>query len=438
MTTITTPMAITTPADFDNLSYIGAITELEPASGAFGSIRPPTYAAAKAGSNATSWADKLAITEEMTIPSRDHAWADVLRDRDGCPRRAPAVLVNSLGAEAHHLGQVLFHDSGVDWGRIAVNPPDSTAVEGHMQQVLDTVAADDTIRDVVREILLTHGYDSWTASHRLADASIRYATDPATGAQVWKRDSGLRRDIQAVDPRRDADWLWTHAANALIFGFWLSITGNGVNPKWARALSSEVIGYGVSLLRSGATKGSDLGPISNEFPTSTDADGELRLGEKKKTVPDKEKPSAFGLGQIATSADYSAVSCEVILRRAGISVTHLREIKSAGGHQQAIVRAAAAASMFALAAVSTRNLFLRSGTDLFPVSTVWTARTVDGRTVTLDVDVEQAKKVLQTAMADLTAAGLAQAGEITLAMSPELLRLSADCYVSAPKGDGAN
>jgi CRISPR-associated protein Csb1 len=431
-TTITT-MTITTPAEFDKLSYIGAITELEPASGAFGSIRPPTYAA-KAGSNATSWVEKLAITDEMTIPSRDHKWADVLRDRDGCPRRARAVLVNSLGAEAHHLGQVLLHDSGVDWGRIAVNPPDSTAVK----KVLDTVPADDTVRDVVRKMLETHGYDSWTASHRLADASIRYATDPATGAQVWKRDSGLRGDIQAVDPRRDADWLWTHAANALIFGFWLSITGNGVNPKWARALSSEVIGYGVSLLRSGATKGSDLGPVSNEFRTSTDAGGELRLGEKKKAVAVGEKPSAYGLGQIATSADYSAVSCEVILRRAGISLTHLREIKSASGNQQAIVRAAAAASMFALAAVSTRNLFLRSGTDLFPVSTVWTARTVDGRTVTLEVDVEQAKSVLKTAMADLSDAGLAQAEEIKLTMSPELVRLSTDCYVSAPKGDGGN
>jgi len=422
-------MKINSPDDFDNLSYIGAITELEPASGPFASICPPTYG----NDGAKSWSDKLAITDEMTIPSRDQNWSDVLRDGDGCPRKARAVLVNSLAAEAHHLGQILINDSGIDWGRIAVNPPNSASVEDHIQKLLEKVPADDTVRDVVREMLSTHGYDSWKASHRLADASIRYATDPATGSQVWKRDSGLRGSIQSVDPGRDVDWLWCHAANALIFGFWLSITGNGVNPKWARALSSEVFGYGVSLLRTGATKGSELGPVSNEFKTSVDANGELRLGEKKKAV-DKEKPSAFGLGQIATSADYSAVSCEVILRRSGISLTHLREIKSKSGQERAIVRAAAAASTYALAAVSKRNLFLRSGTDLFPVSTVWTARTVDGSTTTLEVEVEQAKKVLETAMNDLDQAGLPQV-TIGLTMSPELLRLFTDSYVSAPKGD---
>jgi CRISPR-associated protein Csb1 len=271
----------------------------------------------------------------------------------------------------------------------------------------------------------------------LADAAIRYADDPATGKQVWNAAGDLRGKIQRINPRQDADWVWCNAANALIFGFWLSITGNGVNPKWARALSSEIVGYGVSLLKTGATKGSELGAVSNTLKASVE-DGELKIAEEKKKSAgekDKDSPSNFGIGQIPTSPDHSAVSCEVILRRAGVSLTHLRQIRSASGQERAIVRAAAAASMFALSVVSTRNVFLRSGTDLAPVSTKWTGRAEDGSTVTLEVDVEGAKSVLHAAMSDLEAAGLPQAGATELVMSDALAKVYIDALVSAPKGD---
>jgi hypothetical protein len=428
-------MKITSPADFDKLGYIGVVTELEPASGRFGPVCPPTFSAAK-GSGAT-WADKLAITDAMTVPSRESGWSDVERDAAGRPRREPAVLINSVAAEARQLSHALFHDSGIAWGRIAVQPMDSDAVDAHMKN-LKSVPETDTLRQVIRDNLAGHQYDSWTASHRFADAAIRYAKDPATGGQMWKSDGELRGKLLAIDPKRDADWLWCNAANALLFGFWLSITGNGVMPKWARSLSSEIFGYGVSLLKTGATKGSELGPISNTFKASVNSDGELCLDAQKKTSakdPDKDSPSNFGLGQIPTSPDHSAVSCEVILRRSGVSLTHLRQIRSEKKQERAIVRAAAAAGMFALAVVSSRNVFLRSGTDLFPVSTKWTARTEDGATVDIETDVETARAVLHAAIDDLNAVGLPQSGDTNLTMSKELAGMFTDAIISAPKGD---
>ena len=426
-------MKITSPADFDRLGYIGAITELEPASGAFAPICPPTYM--KDG--AASWAEKLALTEDMTIPSREHMWADVERDAQGCPRREKAVLINSIGAEAHQLSQILLRDSGIEWGRIAVNPMDATAVDEHITKNLKHVPESDVVRDVVRETLAGYRYDSWGVSHRFADALIRYAQDPSTSSQVRKNDNPLWRKILSVDPQRDADWLWCNAADAVIFGFWLSITGNAVRPKWARALRSEIFGYGVHLLKTGATKDSEIGTVPNEFSTS-EIDGELRLGGKKKSVKkdDTDKPSNLGLGQIPTSPDYSAVTCEVILRRSGVSLTHLRQLRSASQNVEALVRGAAAASLFAMASASAQSMFLRSGTDLFPKSTVWTARTTDGGTVDLEVDANEARSVLHEAMRDLEAAGLPQANPIELTLSEDLAKIISQVMVSKPKDNG--
>lgn len=428
-------MKIKTPADFDKISYIGAITELNPASGPFGSVCPPTFAATK--SVGANWADKLALTDSMTVPSRESGWSDVERDANGVPRREKAVLINSVAAEARQLSQALLHDSGVKWGRIVVNPLDADAVDAHMKD-LKGVPETDTVRKVVRDTLGSHTYDSWTASHRFADAAIRYATDPATGGQVWNSAGDLRGTLLSIDPYHDADWVWCNAANSLLFGFWMSITGNGVRPKWARALSSEIFGYGVSFLKTGATKGSELGAISNTFKVSSNGDGEISVDATKKTSAkesDKDNPSNFGLGQIPTSPDFSAVSCEVILRRAGISLTHLRQIRSEKSQEQAIVRAAAAAGMFALAVASSRNVFLRSGTDLFPVSTKWTARMEDGTTEEIETNVESARSVLHAAMDALEKVGLPQGGDIDLTMSKELAGMFTDTIISAPKGD---
>ncbi len=125
----------------------------------------------------------------------------------------------------------------------------------------------------------------------------------------------------------------------------------------------------------------------------------------------------------------------MILRRAGISLTHLRQIRSASGQEKAIVRAAAAAGMFALSTVCTRSVFLRSGTDLAPVSTKWTARAEDGSTVTLKVSTKGAKAVLKAAMKDLADVGLPQAEVTDLVMSDELARLFVDTLASPSKGD---
>lgn len=435
-------ITISSPQDFDDYGSIGAVTEFHPEAGPHAPVCPPTYA----NKDAQGWEDKIALSDKMTIPSRgDGSWNEVRRGEDGTPVLAPAVLVDSLAAQSHSLSQALI-DTGIGWGRIIVDSiPEDQAQEivSHLiasyaekQQpktdaakkkttTSDNPFADiddlDTLRAVAVKLISQTTTDSWSSSHRIADSTIRFAELPGTGKQVWEAKNDLKTQLIVSEPRRDADWLWTNAANAVLFGYWMSNSGTGMRPKWARAVTSEVFGYGTSLVTTGTVKGSDIGDISKRVVLGFE-NGKLCVQGYSGTGADKDqKPSVFGFGTVPGPLGVSAVSCEVILRRSGISLNHLRQIRSASGPDaaKAIVRAAAAAGMYAVAATAAEGVFLRSGTDLAPAETVWTAHKRSGERVRLQVTVESARAVLDTALAALDGLGLSQAEPIRLQMGTE-------------------
>lgn len=422
---------IRTHEDLDQYGSIGATTELMPAAGKGTAVRPPTFASK---SKSPDWKDKIALSQPMPIPSRDAegAWSEVVREGDGQkPRLAAAVLINSLGAEARQFSETLL-STGIDWGRIEVAPPSADRIDAllakpsaPLSKVLSRVGDRNTFRDVVQATVRGAQIDSWRLSHRIADADIRYAADPATGKQLWASGNPLKARLIESNPLRDASWLWRNAANALLFGYWSSNTGSSMRPKWARALSSEIYGYGAELLSTGAMKGSAYGDLANDLKLTKTADGGitfdgLHTGKTENSV----KPSTRGMGQVPGPLGPSAVVCEVILRRSGLSLTHLRQMRVLDGDgkpapqlKDTIVRAAAAAGIYAIAASSAEGLFLRSGTDLSPHSTVWTAHQRNGKPAQLDVSVDGARALLESALAQAETLGLGQAGATVLAMS---------------------
>lgn len=429
---------ITLPGDFDNYTAIRVVSELEPFAGPHAPISPTTFA--HESGERVAWREKIALTENMTIPSRESRWNDIRRRDDGSPVTAPAVLINSIGAEAHQLGRALRLAPDVEWGRIEIRPWDRARAEqfidANTKEFFDGVSDPESLRGAVIDRLTKTEVDSWEASHRTADALIRTAEVPDTGKQVWQ-GGPLKQALLTADPNVDATWLWQNAANDILFGFWMSNSGTGFRPRWARAVFSEVFGYGVSLVKAGATKTSPIGEVLNDRGLE-ELDGALRLTTKAAT--DSTKPSAFGFGQVPGPLGESAVSCEVILRRGGVSLNHLRQLRVADdpdrGKAIKIARAAAAAGMYALAVVVSQPTFLRSGTDLIPVDsgTVWSAYNREGESVDLTVDVETAHSVLKAALDDLEAIGLGQADPICLNMS----QLHAELITRAAVGAAAD
>ncbi len=435
-------MTLRTPADFDDLSSIGVTTELIPAAGHGAPVAPPTFGGPTPDAR---FSEKIAFSENMTIPEYTHTgWSNVARNAEtGEPRRGAAVLMNSIGAESAAFEQALKDlelDGTFRWGGIVVEPWDAARVDEYVDGLdLSKIPDSDTMREALRSVLLSVSVDSWTASHRHCDAAIRYAEDPSTGKQVWE-GGDLKRRIVGADATRDADWLMRNVANALMSGYWLSTPTSPLRPKWARALTSEVIGYDAHLVRTGYVKGSAIGDTPRETFVDLDGLGRLIVDPTKNKVPDGHRPSVFGFGQVPINGgpDASAVACGLILRRTGLSLNHLRGLRSGSGEKarRAIIRGVAAMGVYATAAVSAEGVFLRSGADLSlspEHPPLWTLRTRTGDAVRQDMDVATARGLLDQAFSDLDDLGLGQAEPIRLTLSEAMVDMIASRVRSTNK-----
>lgn len=448
---------ITSPADFDRFAAIGAVTELEPASGRGAPVRPAVYAPAE-GSRDKSFAAKIARSGGVAIPvaGPQGMFDEVRRDGDGNPVTGDAVLLSSEPAEAHRLTEALL-EAGIAWGGLFVAPPPHDELAATVASIRRSIAEKanqpaptdpgslfagpeaDLVEQLVIDVLSSHETSSWHASHRHADAAVRYATYPVTGNQLWSGDNPVKRQIIAADALRDATWLMRNAVNSLLFGFWTSNSGTGIRAKLARSITASVVGYGSAMIVTGTTKGSALGDVNNQVLMRVNESGEVALLDEPLTgkQADQFRPSVYGFGTITSAPGASAVASEVILRRTGLSLSGLRRIRfaddAAGAKRTAAVRALAAAGMYATAAVAADGSFLRSDADLTPVSTAWNAHLRDGTKLPLDVNVADARQVLDAALADLDALGLGQADPIQLRFSPEQI---AAMVLSAAKRPG--
>ncbi|MFZ2240704.1 MAG: type I-U CRISPR-associated protein Cas7 [Gordonia amarae] len=462
---------ITSPADFDSYGAISAITEYVPAAGRGGPVSPATYAKPEGAAN--TFENRIARSHGVPVPVRDVTgeFDDFRRDDNGSPILSAAVIINGIASEAHRITDALLGLDDVEWGRIVIAPPGrdrSEAAVAEARADADKLTqADkkwgsslfhgpdaDTVALAIADAMEHAGSSSWEASHRHADALIRYADNPETGQQLWSGTSDLKRTLISADPLRDATWLLRNAFSSLLLGFWNANSGAGVRAKLARSLTAEVMGYGAHLVVTGTTKGSDIGDMSKNLAMCLGDDGQLMMlpqslspAQQKSLPPTQKKwqgkPSEFGIGTVPGPLGASAVSCETILRRSTLSLARLRNLRfgdgpDAAAKRTAAVRALSAAGMYATAVVASEVCDLRSGTTLAPVSTAWPTYTTRGEKVLLDVDTDTARSVLLAAMDDLDRLGLGQADPITLTHSGAVLQARASSAAERKDDDNSS
>ncbi len=189
---------------------------------------------------------------------------------------------------------------------------------------------------------------SLQAPHRIADAILRDST--SSDGKTLFRDMPAGKAYTEATPR-NATAVYRYCPTALIFGVWDS-TGpkGGMGAKFARALTSEVVGLGV---QTGKKVGSRLDPLAiqanveiyhdknNDSEWTLDED-EAKKDKTGKPVPfnrksgdGKGKPSAVNHSNIAPSIDELAggVTFDYAEQVVVLSLPALRKLKFAAGYE---------------------------------------------------------------------------------------------------------
>jgi CRISPR-associated protein Csb1 len=311
--------------------------ELKPVGGDGEKIFPPTYSNEK----------------------RSDKYCKERRVVDGS--ESETVLLDSVQSQANRMEaalQALYDSDRLDIPMVQVSFPDELASIGRVTVL--------------------------QAPHRLADAILRDSTVCEGGKDVkWRESSAGRRFINSN--MTDARGVLSLAPTALLFGMWDSTGGAGSGGnKFARALVSEIVGFGV---RVGVKPQSRLDPLQieksagplYEHPTDSwtlnSAEAVQEKGEPKKLKTgdgSEGGPSAVNHGNILPSIDSEAggVSVEYAKQSSVLSLTRLRMIRfgTVPDVAQRDARAyLAALGLVSLAAQQSSGYWLRSRCELVPI-----------------------------------------------------------------------
>lgn len=218
------------------------------------------------------------------------------------------------------------------------------------------------------------------APHRIFDAILRDSRLEG----VPFRDSALGQRLRLARPH-DATSLLEAAPTALLFGAWNSTgEGGGLGAKFARAITSEIVGVGVPVdrhvdprtgevsLRSAARKtGSRIDPLGilrsvEVYKSETDWDfAQASAGRGARKV----RPSEINHGNIAPSVEMLGVTCDYLEQTTVISLAGLRRLRfgaaGAGQIRDAVARAyLAVLGLVAMTETDRQGMALRSRCDL--------------------------------------------------------------------------
>lgn len=220
------------------------------------------------------------------------------------------------------------------------------------------------------------------APHRLADAILR---DSYLDKTLWRQTESGKRFGTAS--QKDASALLELCPTSLIFGIWDS-TGElgGLGTKFARALVSEIVGFGSTTGEKTASRIDPLG-IEKKGVTIYEHPTEMWTLDPKKATKDKDgqavrlkskdgtgdgSPSAILHGNIAPSIDATAggASIRYAVQTTVLSLTRLRMLRfgKAGTEAQQAARAyLCALGLAAVACSREQGYWLRSRCELIPI-----------------------------------------------------------------------
>ncbi|WP_420100399.1 type I-U CRISPR-associated protein Cas7 [Corynebacterium sp.] len=358
----------TLPVDISAIRYTG---DLVPIAGQGTPVAPPTYIA-PSGAASPQFA-KAELHPVPDLSNTDEEPDSFLTDDHGAPVLRPAVVLNSLGAEATLFenailagqNELLGDRNGGQLPGIYLNADDfsnsdliaiaTTALKSQTSQYTP-----ESLAEALRADLDQAQASTWTSPHRFADTYIRHAV--IDGEQIWASPKSKTYKLIAQASQNRADLLFRYFPNAALLGFWLASAAPRRN-KLARSLSSTVIGYDAHPISYGATKGDPLGGITKGFSVRRNP---KTLELERPTGNGKGAPSNVGMGLVPNSPEDRAFSCSTILRRASISLTHLRHLSVPGGSPEVsrqIADVLAWMGIYGILSTSTDGFF-RSGCDL--------------------------------------------------------------------------
>lgn len=259
---------------------VRAVTRLLPAGGAGDKVFPPTYSVAEKART------------RYAMETRRVAGKDV-----------PTVLLDSVASQANRMELALLRA----WERGELGFPmawvDFSTVPG--------------LEDLGRISALQ-------APHRIADALFR---DSLLEGQPF-RLSGPGRAFTEARPDV-ATAVYRYCPTGLVFGVWDS-TGpkGGRGAKYARALCSEIVGFGAAL---GAKTASRLDPAGIERNAGTiyeaaDASEDWTTSDKEAAVDDKGNPKLFGRTKkdkgTPSSINHGNVAPSIDEQAGGVTIDH--------------------------------------------------------------------------------------------------------------------
>lgn len=299
---------------------------LQPAGGPGDKVFPPTYSTGE---------NKL----RYTVETRRVNGADV-----------KTVLLDSVASQANRMEEALL----AAWERGELTFP-----------VIGVDFSGDP------ELVDLGKVTSLQAPHRIADAILRDST--SSDGKTLFRDTGAGKAYTDATPR-NATAVYRYCPTALLFGVWDS-TGpkGGMGAKFARAISSEVVGVGA---QEGKKVGSRLDPLAIQanvdlyHHAKDDSEWTLDESEAKKDGKGKPvlfnraggegkgKPSAVNHSNIAPSIDEFAggVTFDYAEQVVVLSLPALRKLKLATDYDGKALAERAAAERAAHTALAALGL----------------------------------------------------------------------------------
>lgn len=254
---------------------------------------------------------------------------------------------------------------------------------------------------------------SLEAPHRIADAILR---DSLLDGKRF-RDSELGSRLNHVS-NRNALALFELCPPALIFGMWDS-TGprGGLGAKFARAMTSEIVGIGVVAGVKTSSRIDPLQVIKSAGPVYKTEDGDWTLDAKragvgKKNAPAELRPSEVNHGNIppALNANSGGVTFQRASQTTVLSLPAVRRLyfSTDGMADNAARTVLAALGLCAATLASEQGYDLRSRCQLVPTTTLtWELLGRPGEAAApYALSGREAIRILNEAVAEAKSAGL--------------------------------
>ncbi len=288
--------------------------------------------------------------------------------------------------------------------------------------------------------------------HRVYDAIFRDSEIVENKKAIPFRESSVFAALKMVKPQ-NATALFGISPTALLFGAWDSTgSGGGLGAKFARSITSEIVGIGVSgkvdrnadIEPDGKRVGSRLDPLGIRADARVSGDASnwtIAVGEKNEKP---ENPSAVNHSNIPPTVSLAGTSVAYVKHTVVLTCAGLRRLKFPGTSNAAAGRAVLAAlGLIAALAQDRAGYALRSRCDLVPDGpSLFEVVHTDGSTEALDMDLEAAIDTYRQAVQSARNAGFPW-NDAPTALQPQeklvqLVALSrARALAGEPEGDGS-